>query len=130
MWQNSIKHVDTNASMTRINLMNNTLGAPDPQVMSSTTCSLLVVQFDPTFHPDNIITAGVIVNVFPTSIGPIGVQRQLGTTETKTRSAQYTGLLLHNEAIVVAAKEYCRSLNLHKRYYGTNYTMPTNLVID
>lgn len=110
-WQCDIQDPDTNGAM---------MGMGDqvkPYVMSTYSCTLMVVQFDATSRPDKIIDASVIVNVFPTSIGPLGMQRQIGTTEIKERSIQYTGLLLHNKKIRDAAIAMVEKMELHKVMY-------------
>ncbi len=116
-WQNDIQDADTNGAM---------MGFPDdaladmPYVMSVYSCTLLIVQFDITMRPDRIIDAHILANVYPTSNGPLGIQRQINTTETKERSIQYTAYQMHTPAIREAAIEYCNALKIHYTKYRTD----------
>lgn len=92
-WIFDIQHPDTNASLMPA------LSDDDqkPFVMSSYSMSMMVIQFDPTMRPDNIIDAMFYTNMFPTETTDIGLERSHGTTKIMDRTIPFTGIVQHNE---------------------------------
>lgn len=115
-WMFDIQHPDTNASVLPA------MGLESPDMpgwtMSAYSMSMLFIQPDPTGLPDRIIDAFVIVNMFPKDIGEIGFQRQLGTTETKERSVNFTGIVQHNNNTKILGVNVMKMLQLHKINYN------------
>lgn len=85
--------------------------------VSAYSMSIAVIQYDPSGLPDRIYDAAIITNMFPTSIGDVGFNRQIGTTEMKTRTIQFTGLVQHNEMTKALGMSIARMLNMHKVDY-------------
>lgn len=80
--------------------------------------SMLFIQPDPTGLPDRIVDAYVIVNMFPKDIGEIGFQRQLGTTEHKERTINFTGIVQHNNNTKELGIRTMQMLGLHRINYN------------
>lgn len=92
-WITDTQDADTEASMTHIDGSASAL----PWVSSTYSMSIAVIQFDPTFQPDNIIGGAFISNMFPTTPGGgMGLERQIGQSAVKERSVSFTGYLRHN----------------------------------
>lgn len=94
-WLFDISHPDTNMSVLSAVMTNR--GDIPGWYMSAYSMTMLFVQPDPSGIPDRIMDAVIITNMFPTEIGELGIQRNIGTVETKERSISFTGLLQHNE---------------------------------
>jgi len=116
-WMWDISHPDTYASMAGSTF-------PGAWTMSSYSMSMLVIQFDPTMRPDRIITAAFISNMFPTSIGSLGLERSLGQVKVPERSISFApAIIQHNNYIREMAVKVARELQLHAHNY--NYAPPT-----
>jgi hypothetical protein len=91
-WMKDIQDPDTNASMGRFD-------DQDLQFMSSTySMSILAIQYDPSQLAKNIIDAAFISNMFPTDPGgSLGLERNIGASNTKDRTVTFTGHLQHNK---------------------------------
>ena len=115
-WMFDIQHPDTNSSALPA------MGVMDEKMpgwtMSAYSMSMLFIQPDPTGLPDRIIDAFVICNMFPKDIGEIGFQRQLGTTETKERSINFTGIVQHNNNTKELGIRVMKMLGLHRINYS------------
>lgn len=120
MWQFDIQHPDTNSSL--LPAINSNVDTIPAWYMSAYSMSMLFIQFDPTGLPDRIYDACVITNMFPTSIGDIGFERTLGTTQLKERSINFTGLVQHNENTRELGYRVAQLLQMHKINY--NYALP------
>lgn len=105
-WITDIQDADTIASMTHLD--NPTI----PFVSSTYSISMAVIQFDPSGNPDNIVGGGFISNMFPTTAGPFGLERQIGQSSTKERSIPFTGYLRHNKSTRAALVDIAKQLNL------------------
>lgn len=127
-WMFDIQHPDTNAS-----ILPSKMNAADYQAdsnaasdnfkdmpgwfVSAYSMSMIVIQYDPSGLPDRIYDAAIITNMYPVSIGDVGFQRQLGTTEMKTRSITFTGLVQHNEMTKALGINVAKMLAMHKVDY-------------
>ena len=115
-WMFDIQHPDTNASALPA------MGVMDADMpgwtMSAYSMSMLFIQPDPTGLPDRIIDAFVICNMFPKDMGEIGFQRQLGTSETKERSINFTGIVQHNNNTKELGIRVMKMLGLHRINYN------------
>ena len=103
-WMFDIQHPDTNASILPSKMVATDYAADSTTAsdnfkdmpgwfVSAYSMSMIVIQYDPSGLPDRIYDAAIITNMYPVSIGDVGFQRQLGTTEMKTRSITFTGLV-------------------------------------
>ena len=118
-WMFDIQHPDTNASiLPAMGLTDDSARRMPGWTMSAYSMSMLFVQPDPTGLPSRIIDAFVIVNMFPKDIGEIGFQRQLGTSETKERSVNFTGIVQHNNNTKLLGVNVMKMLQLHKINYN------------
>lgn len=113
-WIFDIQHPDTNAS-----LMSAILGdsAVKPFVMSSFSMSVVVIQYDMTMRPENIIDCEYISCMFPTTTGDLGIERTHGTTKPMERSIPFTGLLQHNANTKWLGQELAELMQFHKVNY-------------
>lgn len=127
-WMFDIQHPDTNASILPSKMqgdeytMDQTGASSNFQDMpgwfvSAYSMSMIVIQYDPSGLPDRIYDAAIITNMYPVSIGDVGFQRQLGTTEMKTRSITFTGLVQHNEMTKALGVNVAKMLAMHKVDY-------------
>ena len=127
-WMFDIQHPDTNASILPSKMegaeytMDQTGANSNFQDMpgwfvSAYSMSMIVIQYDPSGLPDRIYDAAIITNMYPVSIGDVGFQRQLGTTEMKTRSITFTGLVQHNEMTKALGVNVAKMLAMHKVDY-------------
>ena len=120
-WMWDCNHPDTNAGMANVVY-------PGAWTMSAYSMSMMAIQFDPTMRPDHIITAAHYVNMFPTSIGDLGLKRDIGTYSHPERTIQFTGMVQHNEYIKTLAMAIAEKLALHKHNY--NIAPPTHSTIE
>ena len=115
-WIFDIQHPDTNASaLPAMGIMDENMPG---WTMSAYSMSMLFIQPDPTGLPDRIVDAYVIVNMFPKDIGEIGFQRQLGTTEHKERTINFTGIVQHNNNTKELGIRTMKMLGLHRINYN------------
>lgn len=115
-WMFDIQHPDTNASaLPAMGVMDENMPG---WTMSAYSMSMLFIQPDPTGLPDRIIDAFVICNMFPKDMGEIGFQRQLGTSETKERSINFSGIVQHNNNTKELGIRVMKMLGLHRINYN------------
>lgn len=114
-WMFDIQHPDTNASALP-NWIDDNAQIP-AWCMSAYSMSMLFIQYDPTGLPDRIEDAFTIINMFPTSIGEMGFERNIGTTKILERSISFTGIVQHNENTIALGRAMAETLRLHKINY-------------
>lgn len=115
-WIFDIQHPDTNASaLPAMGIMDEKMPG---WTMSAYSMSMLFIQPDPTGLPDRIVDAYIIVNMFPKDIGEIGFQRQLGTSEHKERTINFTGIVQHNNNTKELGIRTMKMLGLHRINYN------------
>lgn len=119
-WIFDIQHPDTNSSI----LPAMGLGGTDMPgwTISAFSMSMLFIQYDPTGLPDRIMDAFIVFDMFPTQIGEIGFERTLGTTQTKERSVNFTGVVQHNNNTRDLGIAVAKMIALHRINY--NYSLP------
>lgn len=110
-WMNMISSPDTHfsslASMTGDEGM-------DPFVYSFFSMDLLLISFDPTMLPKNIIDAVFITTMYPKTTGQLGIKREIATSETPERSIDFNGIVQHNSNVYKAAVAVAEVLQLHR----------------
>lgn len=113
MWVKDIQDPDTNAAMQHAA---NTESIPENAfVMSSYSMSMMVLQFDQTMLPQNLIAAAFYTNMFPTDPGgTLGLERTVATTNVPERTVEMTGIVQHNETIRKLGVELAEKLQLRK----------------
>lgn len=128
-WMFDIQHPDTNASVLPSKMLPGGEYTPNSATsdgnftdmpgwyVSAYSMSIAIIQYDPSGLPDRIYDAAIITNMFPTSIGDVGFNRQIGTTEMKPRTIQFTGLIQHNEMTKALGVNIAKMLSMHKVDY-------------
>jgi hypothetical protein len=115
-WMFDYQDPDTNTAFTRVNDGEAMLFVP-----STYACTLLIIQPDPTGHPDNMIDATIISNVFPTETGELGMQKTTGEYNVPERTIAYTGFQEHSDFTRAVGRKVLADLQLYKLdYFGTN----------
>lgn len=127
-WMNMIRDTGTNAStLSDIAAYLNATTIP-PHVMSTFTMDVLMLQFDMTYHPDNLIDAYILSSMFPTSIGSAGYKRTYGENAPQTRSINFASVLIRDRNTKVIGQRIARVLNLHKQ--NSNFAAPITTDIE
>lgn len=103
-WARDLGDPDSNAFAARFE--------KTPKFMSSVySMTWMVIQFDPTYRPENILAGSIISNIFPTApAGAFGIERNVGQSKNVERSVSLTGYLQHNDATDEAAIEIAKRL--------------------
>ncbi len=119
-WIWDISDPDTNAGLEHyVNYNGDAEETLPPYTMSTYALTFMAIQYDPTMHPDRIIDAEVITNVFPQSTGEMGIQRTIGTSEVKERSITFNGYQIHNDCTRSLGKIIAEQLRLRSETYKT-----------
>lgn len=128
-WIWDIQHPDTNASFAEMELYDRVPGDSTKYVytMSTYALSMLVIQFDPTMVPANIIDAAFYTNMFPTATGDLGLERTIATSKTMERSISFTGIVQHNTHVRRIAREVATALNLRRAQYAVSVSNPNSV---
>lgn len=92
-------------------------GVLDPFVYSYFSMDMLLISFDPTMMPENIIDAVFITTMWPKTTGQLGMKREVGSSETPERSIDFNGIVQHNNSVYNAAVAVARTLSLHKENF-------------
>lgn len=120
-WMFDIQHPDTNASVLPSQIANGTttedFTAMPGWFMSAYSMSMICIQYDPSGLWDRIYDAAVITNMFPTSIGQIGFERTIGTTQLKERQIEFSGIVQHNEMTKALGISVAKMLAMHRTNY-------------
>lgn len=111
-WMYAIQHPDTN--MSALSAYVDKSSDLPAWYMSAFSMSMLFIQGDPSGLPDRIVDAIVVTNMFPTAIGELGIQRQLGTSEIKDRTIEFTGIVQHNANTKLLGKKVAAVLGAHR----------------
>lgn len=110
-WIKIIRHPDTQAS-SLAGLIGPNVKLP-PHVVSSYACDLLVIQYDSTLQPENIVDGFFITNVFPKTTGNFGLQKEMGTNIRPERTIELTGIMQNNENTKIVAQNVATILAYH-----------------
>lgn len=110
-WMNAMHDVDTQASSLAGVISSGT--TLPPHVASMYAADLMLIQFDTTYRPENIIDAFAITNFFPTDIGAPGYALNVTESHRPDRSFTFTGIVQHNSNTVAVAKTLARLTNVH-----------------
>ena len=115
-WMRLIKDPDTQASsLAGVVPSGTTLS---PHVMSMFTMDMLVIQYDTTLQPQNIIDAYFLVSMWPYDAGPAGYTKQLGNSEHPERTIQFHAVIQHNRNTRVIGQNIATTLKLHTYDYN------------
>ena len=114
-WMMMISNPDTHFSS--LASMANGSDSMNPFVYSYFSMDLLLISFDPTMLPQNIIDAVFITTMWPKTTGQLGIKREIATSETPERSIDFNGIVQHNSNVYQAAVAIAQTLNLHKENF-------------
>jgi len=115
-WIWMINHPDTHASGLTPIVDNNELS---PMVFSSFAMDIVVIQFDPTMRPENILDGFQVVNMWPQETGMFGLQRDISAGgQMQERTIPFYAMMQHNKNSYLAAQNIAKALNLHKANYS------------
>lgn len=125
-WMSMISDPDTHSSKLAAMTNNSDI---DPFVYSYFCMDILLINFDPTMLPKNIIDATFITTMWPKTTGQLGMKREIGTTDGGIeRSIDFNGIVQHNSAVYNAAVSIAESLQLHKGRF--EYATPVATAIE
>ena len=111
VWMNAMHDIDTQAaSMAGIIPAGTTL---PPLVSSMYAADIMLIQYDSTYRPENIIDAVALTNFFPTEIGSPGYQLNAIEARRPDRNFTFTCIVQHNNNTVNVAKSLATLTNLH-----------------
>lgn len=113
-WIWDMHHPDTYTAM------NNAAGGVEakPYTMSAYAMSMLAIQWDSTFLPENIIDGVFYTNMFPKETGDLGIERTVGTTNLRERTIPFSAIAQHNKFTKELAKKIATDLSLAKVNYA------------
>jgi len=109
-YQCDLNDPDTNACMTELNF-------PHGWTSSVYSFSFMAIQFDPTGRPDRIMHAIEYANCWPQGVDGAGVERQIGTANSRERSITFNAIAFENDYITYLAMKIAESLQIHKARY-------------
>lgn len=124
-WMSMLSHPDTGFSK-----LSSFIGSEDidPFVFSYFSMDLLLIQFDITMLPKNIIDAVFVTCMWPKGAGNIGIKKEVGTSTTQERSLEFNGILQHNYNTYRAGQIIAEMLSLHKANF--DYAVPIATDLD
>jgi len=114
-WMMMISNPDTHFSS--MSSMANATDTMSPYVYSYFSMDMLLISFDPTMLPQNIIDAVFITTMWPKTTGQLGIKREIGTSESPERSIDFNGIVQHNSNVYNAAVAIANVLQLHKENF-------------
>lgn len=123
-WMSMISHPDTHHSKLAAVTGDTDL---DPFVYSYFCMDLLLIQFDPTMLPQNIIDAVFITTMYPKTTGQFGLKREIATTDVPERSIDFSGILQHNSAVYQSAVQIAEVLKLHEANFDIATPIATEI---
>ena len=112
MWFNAMHDIDTQASSFAGIIPSGT--ALPPMVASMFAADILLIQYDSTYRPENILDAIYLTNFFPTEIGSPGYTLNATETHRPDRNFTFSCVVQHNNNTVAVGKAVAALLNLHQ----------------
>lgn len=124
-WQNSMHDPDTQASsMAGVIPSGTTL---PPLVSSMYGADIMLIQYDTTYRPENIIDAMMLTNFFPTDIGTPGYSMNVTESKMAERTFTFGCILQHNNNTIAVAKSLATLTNLHTINYQDAHPIATSI---
>ena len=111
VWMNAMHDIDTQAASMAGIIPSGT--ALPPLVASMYAADIMLIQYDSTYRPENIIDAFALTNFFPTEIGSPGYQLNVIENHRPDRNFTFTAIVQHNSNTVNVAKSLATLTNLH-----------------
>jgi hypothetical protein len=99
----------------------------DPFVYSYFSADIMLIQFDITMKPENIIDGFFLTCVSPKTTGQFGLQKEIGTSQVQERSIDFRAIMQHNENTYNAAVAIASILNLHKANFDWALPIATEI---
>ena len=99
-----------------------------PLVGSAYSMDMLILQYDTTMQPENLIDAYFIMNMFPTNAGGAGYHKELGENQVLERNIQMTGIIQRNQNTRAVGVNIARLLKL--KNIDFNFAQPIALNIE
>lgn len=125
LWMNAIHDIDTQASsMAGIIPAGTTL---PPLVASMYSADIMLIQYDSTYRPENIIDAFALTNFFPTEIGSPGYTLNATETHRPDRTFTFSCIIQHNNNTVSVAKKLANLTKLHTINYQDALPIATSV---
>lgn len=125
IWMNAMHDIDTQAaSMAGIIPTGTTL---PPLVASMYSADIMLIQYDSTYRPENIIDAVALTNFFPIEIGAPGYTLNATETHRPDRNFNFTCIVQHNNNTVAVAKNLATLTNLHAINYQDAHPIATSI---
>ena len=115
LWMDAMHDPDTQAGSLSSIVSSGT--ALPPQVASMWAADILMIQFDPSFRPENIIGAFSMTNFFPTDIGSHGFTMNVNESHRLDRQFSFHCVVQDNANVVARAKQIASILKLHEVDY-------------
>lgn len=123
-WHNMIKLPETQGSTLSILQTGERL----PMVDSSYAMTMMAIQHDQTYRPDNVIDAAIYTNMFPTETGNNNFQRVLGQSTVPERQIPFTAMVQHNAQTKRLGQIVSSILSAHR--VDTTIAPPVTEAID
>lgn len=111
-WANHLADKDSQAA-TWYDLIPATTAFP-PLVSSDYAATLIVIQFDKTHRPENIVGAFIMTNFFPTDLGSPGWHMNVNEVERPDRTISFTCIVQLDSNTRAVAVSVARLLKLHE----------------
>lgn len=122
-WIMDTRHPDSNASFMH------TGEADSPPFMSSSyAMTMLAIQCDPTMRDDRILDAALYTNMFPTTTGDLGMERQIGQSQIRERSITFKAHVQHDDYVRAISAEIYKAMRIRKINY--NAKTPTQKQVN
>lgn len=115
LWANMTIDADTQAS-TLAGIIGDEVDLL-PQLPSSYSMDMLVIQFDMTYRPKNIVDAAIYTAMFPTDIGGPGFRREAGNSTFVERNIQFAAVVQHNSNTRLIGQQVAEVLGMHRVNY-------------
>jgi hypothetical protein len=114
LWQRLMKDPDTQAAFTASVIRNRT-STIYPQLLSSISADVLMLQYSTDRRVGNLIDAYFIVGMMPDGTSPFGIRKEAGGAEGfPERNITFTGIIQHNSNTRWLGQRVADILGMHR----------------
>lgn len=99
----------------------------DPMVFSAFSMDIILIQFDITMLPKNIIDAAFVTTMYPKVTGNLGLKREIGVSQTPERNIEFSGIVQHNTNTFRAGQIIAEMLGLHRANFDVSIPVATQV---
>ncbi len=99
----------------------------DPFVFSFFSMDMLLISYDPSMLPKNIIDCVWVTTMYPKTTGQLGITREIGTSNVIERSIDFNGIIQHNSSTYKAGVAIAETLALHKANFQIATPIATSI---